>query len=58
MCLAGSFPSLEGRGLGWVGERSETFPASEFRPPSADPPPAPPFQGGEAKRLPLAVNLR
>ena len=32
-------PSLEGRGWGRVGERSETFPPSELRPPSADPPP-------------------
>ena len=34
-------PSLQGRGRGWVGF------GGTLRPPRADPPPTPPFQGGE-----------
>ncbi|MDQ0839635.1 hypothetical protein QFZ54_003419 [Sphingomonas faeni] len=36
------FPLLEGRGWGWVGYRKLQRPWHKL----ADPPPAPPFQGG------------
>ena len=47
----GDLPSLEGRGPG-VGRRAKrAFPLScEFRPPSADPPPAPPFREAESRQ--------
>ena len=51
-------PSLEGRGWGWVDERSEALRAQDFRPPSADPPPTPPLQGGEKRKNPGGFHRR
>jgi len=48
-------PGREGPGVGRRAQRD--FPSdSEFSPPSADPPPTPPFQGGEFRRILIGLD--